>query len=250
MHHTCHIAGAPVEEEKSEGPATTIPFLGIEIDSMAMELRLPQEKLTQLQRVLSQWRGKKVCLKRDLLSIIGSLSQACKVVKSGRAFVRHLIDLSKSAKRPHHHIRLSREPRSDIEWWYQFAGTWNGVSILRAQKQEQPHIVVTSDASGRWGCGAFFDQKWFQLQWASSMQDSNITIKELVPIVLAAAVWGKEWYGLTMQARCDNSAVVAILNWGNSQDPEVMHLIRCLAFIKAKFQICLFASHIQGIKTT
>ena len=248
MHHTCHIAGAPVEEEKSEGPATTIPFLGIEIDSMAMELRLPQEKLTQLQRVLSQWRGKKVCLKRDLLSIIGSLSQACKVVKSGRAFVRHLIDLPKSAKRPHHHIRLSREARSDIEWWYQFAGTWNGVSILRAQKQEQPHIVVTSDASGRWGCGAFFDQKWFQLQWASSMQDSNITIKELVPIVLAAAVWGKEWYGLTVQARCDNSAVVAILNWGNSQDPEVMHLIRCLAFIKAKFQICLFASHIQGIK--
>ena len=63
MLHTCNIAGAPVEEEKSEGPATTIPFLGIEIDSIAMELRLPKDKLVQLQHVLSQWRGKKVRLK-------------------------------------------------------------------------------------------------------------------------------------------------------------------------------------------
>lgn len=36
--------GAPVEEDKSEGPATTLPFLGIEIDKVAMELRLPRKK--------------------------------------------------------------------------------------------------------------------------------------------------------------------------------------------------------------
>ena len=118
MHFTCEMAGTPVEEEKSEGPATTLPFLGIEIDSVAMELRLPADKLAQLKLVLSQWHGKKACLKRDLLSIIGSLSHASKVVKSGRAFTRRLIDLSKSVKRSHHHVRLSREARSDIEWWY------------------------------------------------------------------------------------------------------------------------------------
>ena len=51
------------------------------------------DKLAQLKQVLSQWRGKKACLQRDLLSIIGSLSHASKVVKSGRAFTRRLIDL-------------------------------------------------------------------------------------------------------------------------------------------------------------
>lgn len=44
MHHTCEMAGTLVEEEKSERPATTLPFLGIEIDSVAMELRLPVDK--------------------------------------------------------------------------------------------------------------------------------------------------------------------------------------------------------------
>ena len=49
MHHTCKVAGVPVEEEKSEGSATTITFLGIKIDTKAMEIRLPQDKLAQLQ---------------------------------------------------------------------------------------------------------------------------------------------------------------------------------------------------------
>ena len=154
MHLTCSEAGAPVVEERSEGPATVLPFLGIEIDSIAMELGLPADKLKQLQQILGQWWGKKVCRKRELQSIISSLSHACKVVRSGQAFIRCLIDLSKLAKKPHHHVRLNRKARSDIEWWYQFAAKWNGMSILRAQRREKPDITVTSDASGSWGCGA------------------------------------------------------------------------------------------------
>ena len=41
MLQTCESAGVPVEASKSEGPASSLTFLGVEIDSMAMELRLP-----------------------------------------------------------------------------------------------------------------------------------------------------------------------------------------------------------------
>ncbi len=37
-----------------------------------------------------------------------------------------------------------------------------------------------------------------------------------------------------MLARCDNAAVVAIINKGQSKDKEAMHLARCLAFIQAE----------------
>ena len=110
MHQVCEQAGAPVEEDKMEGPATTLPFLGIEIDTIAMELRLPPEKLRLLQQKLSQWRGKVVCTKRELKSIIGSLSHACKVIKPGRSFLRRLIYLSKVVKRPNHYVRLNLGP--------------------------------------------------------------------------------------------------------------------------------------------
>ena len=242
MHSKCQKSDTPIEVEKSEGPSTVITFLGIEINSKAMELRLPAEKLQRLQQLVSQWRGKKACKKQELQSIVGSLSYACKVVKPGRAFIRRLIDLCKLVKKPHHSVRLSLEARSDLEWWHQFIAEWNGISMLQAQKRETRDVVIASDASSRWGCGAFWGEKWFQLKWSNLLEHAHITIKELIPIVLAAAIWGKEWQGLTIQARCDNSAVVSIINWGNSQDAEVMHLIRCLAFIKAKFQFMLLAS--------
>lgn len=65
--------------------------------------------------------------------------------------------------------------------------------------------------------------------------------------MIAVAVWGKQWIAQTVQVHCDNAAVVAILNSGDSKDNEAMHLCRCLAFITARFQINLFATHVRGI---
>ncbi len=52
------------------------------------------------------------------------------------------------------------------------------------------NVQLTSDAPGKCGCGAFYDRHWFQLQWQESVQQMHITTKELIPIVLAAAIWG------------------------------------------------------------
>ena len=71
------------EPSKSVGPAMTLVFLGIEIDSFREELRLLEDKLMQLKEALSHWRGLKACKKRELLSLIGLLSHAVKVVKVG-----------------------------------------------------------------------------------------------------------------------------------------------------------------------
>lgn len=45
MHDTCEDTGIPMQTEKSEGPCTKLTFLGIEIDSVAMEMRLRDTKL-------------------------------------------------------------------------------------------------------------------------------------------------------------------------------------------------------------
>ena len=45
MHEICQELGFPVAEEKDEGPATSLQFLGLEVDTEVMEIRLPQSKL-------------------------------------------------------------------------------------------------------------------------------------------------------------------------------------------------------------
>ena len=48
-----------------------------------------------------------------------------------------------------------------------------------------------SDASGTWGCGALNDDlPWFKVQWPESWQQIHIAAKEMVPVVLAVAIWG------------------------------------------------------------
>ena len=58
----------------------------------------------------------------------------------------------------------------------------------------------------------------YSFKWSSNTQQYNITVKELIPIVLAMAIWGHQWSGKTVHARCDNAAVVEIVNSGSSKD--------------------------------
>ena len=120
--------------------------------------------------------------------------------------------------------------------------------VLHKQKNRLASMaVITTDASGNWGCGGYCECNWFQVQWPQNTADLHITIKELIPIVLALGLWGGMWVGKTIQLRCDNAAAVAIINSGDSRDAEAMHLRRCMAFIAAKFDLNCFASHINTL---
>lgn len=247
-------ANLPTEPQKDEGPATVIGLLGIELDTENFEVRLPLDKLVRLRASLGRWRGRKVCKKRELLSLIGSLSHACKAVRAGRSFLRRLIDVSTTAKQLGHFIRLKEPARSDIEWWHRYCALWNGTSMMFIVNKAKPEfdITIVSDASGTWGCGAIFGREWFQLSWEGlgGVSQQTITVKELLPIVMATALWGAQWAGKTVRSQCDNAAVVAVLNSRTSREPEVMHLLRCLAFLEAKHSFCTFATHIQGSRNT
>ena len=164
-----------------------------------------------------RWRERKASRKRDVLSLIGSLSHACKVVRPGRTFLRRLIDLSTTVKQLEHFIRLNHDAWSDIEWWACFLESWNGISLAETVVRRQPKITVVSDASGSWGCGTFWGSRWFQVEWDGYLPTAHIAIKEMVPAVIAAAIWGKSWKGKAVRILSDNTAVVGALNTNSKQ---------------------------------
>ena len=231
----CAELGVPISVEKLEGPSTCIPFLGIVFDTVRLQLRLPEEKLRRLLVTVREWQDRKTCTKRELLSLIGQLQHACRVVRSGRTFLRRMINLSTTANELHHHIRLNRSFRSDLAWWAIFLPCWNGTSMMSSMIRSRPRAVVTSDASN-WGCGAVGSHgQWFQLCWPPSWREVHITFKELVPVVIAVALWGHLWKGGTVLCRCDNIAVVGIVGSGRSTHELAMHLMRTLFFFTAAY---------------
>ena len=78
MQAICREAGLPLEPNKTIGPASTLTFLGIELDSVALQIRLPADKLADVQASLRRWRVKLSCIKTELLSLIGTLSHAAR----------------------------------------------------------------------------------------------------------------------------------------------------------------------------
>ena len=60
--------------DKIEGPACIIAFLGITLNTLQMELRLPEE-IQRLKSLIEEWSSKRWCKKRDLLFLIGHLAK-------------------------------------------------------------------------------------------------------------------------------------------------------------------------------
>ena len=161
--------------------------------------------------------------------------------------MRRLIDLGSTASHNDHYVRINREARAVLEWRHLFLETWNGVAMTMADSREVPDIVLTSDASGNWGCGSYSGGKWFMLPWSTKFQNCHITVKELAPIVVAAIIWREDWRGKTILARSDNSAVVAIIRGGMSRNSQAANITRCLTFLSAVYQFKLLATHVRGI---
>ena len=184
--HSCQSTGTPLEEDKC-----VISFLGMELDSQKMEIRLPADKLERLRQLLTDWKGRKAGKKRELLSLIGYLQHASKAVRQGPSFLRRLIALSTAVRKLDNFVRLNVSARSDIQWWSLFAARWNGTSMLMCFDRANPQISVTSDASGIWGCGAYEGDKWLQFEWPTTMEASHISVREMIPVVMAAALWGQ-----------------------------------------------------------
>ena len=213
-----------------------------------MEARLPAEKLTRIRTSVKIWLQKKKATKREILSLVGLLQHATKVVKSGRTFVSRMYATAAKLKRLSFHTRLNRGFRSDLQWWNMFITRWNGISFLsNTTSASRYDYQIQTDASGSWGCGAHFNGKWFQLHWSPDWHSIGIMAKELVPIVLSCAVWNKTLSKHKTEFRCDNLGVVEVTKKGSSKDPMTMHLLRCLWFLTATFDLQISVSHIPGI---
>ena len=148
----CRWLAVPVAPAKCAGPATVIVFLGFELDTNQLVVRLPEEQLQRIGSLVKEWVARKACKKRELESLLGHLQHAATVIRPGQTFVHRLIELVGSFGPRDHWVRLSESSRSNLVWWLTFMECWNGISLMPSGLQVP--VPVVSDASGTWGCGA------------------------------------------------------------------------------------------------
>lgn len=245
--YLCKTIGVPIKMSKTQTPTKSIIIYGIEIDSTKMEARLPLGKVEKIRTHLLNMQSREQTNLRDLQSLIGLLNFACSVVVPGRAFLRRLIDLTCGVQNHDDLIDLTDETKSDIETWVSFLASFNGKSVFLSQKWfSSDHITLYTDASGSLGFAAIFGSNWFVSHWRENMENYQIAIKELFPIVLAIEIWGEEMKNKKVLFMSDNLAVVQVINKQTSKEVTLMKLVRRLVLATLKWNIHFRAKHIPG----
>ncbi|MCG8031789.1 MAG: hypothetical protein JAZ03_06400 [Candidatus Thiodiazotropha taylori] len=253
FHDKMTVLGVPVASEKTEGPTTKLVFLGLEIDSEDMVVRIPDGKLEEVKQKIQDVLAQKKCTLRQMQSLIGSLNFACRAIVPGRPFCRRLINATCGLTKPHHHLRITSDMKNDLQLWLKFFTDFNGVSVFHDRfwvSNEDLQLFTDSAGSSNLGFGAFFAGKWSYGPWPQSWVEQgiteDITVLELFPLLVSLQIWGNDLRNKKILFRVDNMAVVHIVNSMTSKSDRVMTILRAFTMQCLHLNIAVRAQHLSG----
>jgi hypothetical protein len=241
----CETLNIPLAD-KTVYPTCKLIFLGFVLDSVELTISLPEEKKAVYIAEIQGLLGKRATTKKILQSLIGKLMHAAVCIPIGRAFFRSLIN--KCSRLPHSQcwVSLAKDERLNLTWWADLLQSWNGISLMRYCKWEPIFdLELASDAALTDGFGIVFGREWVAGKWPA-FAPTNIAILEMIPLILAAQIWGRSWSGKCVRFFTDNQAVQFSANSLLPSDTHLAALVRELAIISVQFDFRFRVEHLPG----
>ena len=254
--------GFHISFSKLVSPSTSARFLGIIIDTVSLEMSLPQDKLDKLVAILRHFKGRRKATRRDLERLGGLLAHCSKVIRGGRTFCRRIYDSMSSVREPYFKVRLGSGFREDIAWWCDFAATFNGKAKILGRFAA--HISTYSDASS-WGFGATHGPRWVvgafdpgedekigarvghhHFPPEGSCAEAHINTREMWAVLSAAINWAHLWGNSSVVMVTDSTTVRAALNTGRSRSPAIMGFLRRLFWLSVEHNFEFSAVYIRS----
>lgn len=228
---------------KAHPPSTSMPYLGIQFDTVKMCMSIPPDKIAEVREEVSLWMKRSTASKKSLQQLLGKLFWVSRCVRFSRGFMGRLItQLQQMHPLPDQkRSKLSQGCRQDIEWWNRYLRRFNGVEMLYqtdplglslVQLLDTTALVNCGDAQPRGG-GSYFGSEYWSRSFPNWLQDPNIPIhlKEFWVVVASAWLWAEQWRGSIVYIFCDNDAVVEVLEKERPKDPKMLELLQEFLYI-------------------
>ena len=245
--------GIPIAADKSVGPTTIMVFLGLELNTNDMSVRIPLHKIDELATLIAHFLSREKVSLQKLQSLVGKLNFFGQAVRSSRAFLRRFYDAMTPLKKPHHVLRLSREMREDLCVWQEFLTNFNGVTYIpQALWFSSVDLRLFTDAATAVDSGAacFLDGQWCLFLWPETWSGCpvmrDLTFLEMVPVLLAVFLWGVRLSNKKVSLYIDNEALVQVLNKQSARSKRLMRLVRPFVLLCMQKNIIFKAVHIPS----
>jgi hypothetical protein len=252
--------GLVVNPDKTEGPAQSITFLGLGIDSVDQVLFVPDDKVGELLQLAGDMRDRTHTKLRHLQSLIGKFSFAAAVLPGARPFFRRLIDATRG-RHKFAPIPLSDDMREDLRSWTAFLKKGNrrhkwvrsdpfvlehdasmdGFGFLLTAvpqgfdvMQLPPHLRPGQAFAGYYSPEDFGDVAR-SIQWGE-MRAMAVSLAMYAPFLRDSSVLLKT----------DNLADVHIIRRQSTSSPPLLKLLRYIYAACAHYNIDIAVEHVPG----
>lgn len=237
--------GLPIAWDKIVPPCRVIRFLGVIIDCVEREIRMPEDKIRAFLSLANEIRGKRSISRRELQSLVGHVNHLGKGVPPARLFMNRMLAALRAATRKW--IRVDELLKADLTWFITFLRTYNGRSLIVTG---EPDIVIEADScmSGR---GAWSNEKCYTYEYAPDMV-SGWSISELKTYncLIAARVLLDGVENRVVNIICDNSAAISSLSSGSARDTNILAICRAFWFLSAEKNLRFTFRHAPGVQMT
>jgi hypothetical protein len=225
----CKLLGITMVAEKTE-IGTTLTFMGIELDTVIMESRLPMEKLDRCGALLALYQTQRQITVYQLQSLAGLLNFACTVVVPGRAFLQRFFVMLRDLKSrsPFHKLYLSQGVKQDMKVWEMFLEEYNGHSMfLPTVPVSQLQLSVQWSVSA-FGIGLVCKRKWAMVPWPLEWKTMSPLLKGLAAVLAVVKCFGPLWQNSRISLDSPLKNLVEVVNDQNSKESKEMVLVRAL----------------------
>lgn len=135
--------GLQLLHKKCFGPATCIEWLGYKIDTQAMTVAIPENKLEEVVQECHCWFQRKRVTRTMVQSLAGKLAYVAGSVRHGRKFLARIL----AALRSDYHkkwLTINQDFIKDVMWFYFYVKPSNGVSLYSTTL---PQLTIECDSS-------------------------------------------------------------------------------------------------------
>ena len=223
-------------------------FLGVEVNSLTMTLRIPEEKWKEIQELLVSWQEKNRATLKDVQKLTGSLNFVCKCVKSGWIYLSRILNFLRTLPK-FGSKTIPVSVKKDINWWVEFTPRFNDVSLITDNWWSSPDEVLSTDSCLSGG-GAFFNGNYCHWEFPPQILHNNWDINQLecIMIVMACKMWGHALERKKLVIFCDNQVTVTAVNSSTSRNTVIQACLRELHCDMALHSFKLKTVYLEGSK--
>ena len=270
--------GWPLNLAKLTSPATTVTFLGVQLDTVSQDAGIAPERVAtltaRLRTLLDSAPRSLIELSPSAAArLAGSLSWCASVFPLARAFLRCLWDIAARRGPRSNGVDTAYAMRvaADLQWWVDhLSGLARPASFAPTRWQDRVHAVIATDACKRgWGIHSLVDNQYACGEWLPFERRLFTTAHWEAAAALLAVTWWCQQRLLSYTAAAealatpspapshtlppvsvllltDSHATARTFNAASAHDARLATLLRCLVSWQIVANVTLHTLHVSG----